>query len=231
MCDTTILCLANSRKPPSGRCIAGKRYKNGKTTEWVRPISSRASHEVSEDERRYEGGTKAQLLDVIFVPMLHASPSGHQIENFTLDPDYYWRKEGVASWDDVRAAVDPHDSAFWSFSQSTYHGLNDKVAESDVGKVGSSLKLILVKDLRVSVNSEMGYEGNPARRRARAEFNYGEASYRMSITDPEIEERYLVKGNGEYTVGEAALCISLAEVWNGFAFRLVASLITAERCN
>ena len=52
----------------------------------------------------------------------------------------------------------------------------------------------------------------------------------MSITDPEIADAYLVRGDGKYEVGDAALCISLVEVWNGFAFRVIASLITPQRC-
>src|SRR5258706_13588071 len=82
MYEVTILCLANSRKPPSGRCIAGKVYKHGATNaRWIRPVSARLSHEVSEEERRYEGGPKAQLLDIISVPLREPSPMGHQVEN------------------------------------------------------------------------------------------------------------------------------------------------------
>lgn len=230
MYEMTILCLANSRKPPSGRCIAGKVFADGTATDWIRPVSARATHEVSEEERRYEGGTKAQLLDIILVPLSKVSPFGHQVENHTLDDQYYWEKKGIASWGDVKAAADPYDAAFWDHSQSTYHGLNDKVAEAVVAGIGSSLKLILVSDLVISVKKESGFEGNPGRRRVRAKFTLKKSSYWMSITDPEIEEEYLQNGDGEYDVGEAALCISLVEVWNGFAFRVVASVITPERC-
>lgn len=47
----------------------------------------------------------------------------------------------------------------------------------------------------------------------------------MSVTDPEIEGMYLVKSDGKYPDGVAVLCVSLVEVWNGFAFRVVASVI------
>ena len=231
MYEITILCLANSRKPPSGRCIAGKVYANGGTTaDWVRPVSARPTHEVSEEERRYEGGSKAQLLDIISVPLRQASPSRHQVENHKLDEQYYWKKEGTATWTQVKAAVDPYDARFWGNSQSTYHGLNDKVPEVAVDAIGSSLKLILVTDLVISVSRENGYEGNPSRRRVRAKFTFSDTKYWMSITDPETEEEFLTQGDEEYQIGEAALCISLAEVWNGFAFRVVASVITPNRC-
>jgi len=51
----TILCLANSRKT-SGRCIAGKEWNNGNPGSWFRPVSSRATHEISEEERRFQSG-------------------------------------------------------------------------------------------------------------------------------------------------------------------------------
>lgn len=107
---------------------------------------------------------------------------------------------------------------------------NDKVAEANAVKTGSSLKLILVSDLQVLVHVEGGFQGNPGRRRVRAQFTLNHTPYVMSITDPEIEEAYLVRGNGQYAVGVAALCVSLVEVWKGFAFRVVASVITPQRC-
>lgn len=230
MYEVTILCLANSRKPPSGRCMAGKKFVKGKSFEWIRPVSARPSHEVSEEERRYESGRKAQLLDIVTVPLARAAPCGHQVENHTLDADYYWSRAGRANWRQVAAAADRHDACFWSQSQSTYHGLNDKVAEAQVKKIGSSLKLVLVPEVEIRVRKESGYEGNPSRRRVRASFSLEEESYLLSVTDPEIEESYLTSGDGDYQLGKAALCISLAEVWNGFAYRVVASVITPERC-
>lgn len=230
MYEETIICLANSRKPPSGRCVAGKQFPGGQLGKWIRPISARPGHEVSEEERRYEVGKKAQLLDIITVPLIHPSPSGHQVENHVLDADYYWTKVGVATWNQVQAAADPYDYAFWSNSQSTYHGCLDKVTEAAVAQVGSSLKLILVSNLQLCVRSESGYEGSPTRRRVRAQIDLQGRHYLLSVTDPEIEEEYLLKGDGRYDIADTALCISLAEVWNGFAFRVVAAVITPERC-
>jgi len=226
----TIMCLANSRKPPSGRCVAGKRFENGTAAEWIRPVSARASHEVSEEEQRYESGKTTQLLDIVSVPLLKATPAGHQVENHTLDDKYYWKKTGVATWKQVLMAADAYDSKFWSASQSTYHGINDKVAAADVAKIGCSLKLVHLPKLQILVRSESGFEDNPARRRVRAQFTIKSESYLLSVTDPEIDDAYLTKGNGTYDFEESVLCISLAEVWNGFAFRVVASVITPERC-
>jgi len=231
MYERKIICLANSRKPPSGRCVAGKRISDDELAEWIRPVSARATREVSEEERRYEEGTKARLLDIITIPLLQALPAVHQTENHVLAEDYYWVKEGEAGWEQVQACVDPYDPNFWVVGESTYHGSNDKIPEARLPQIYSSLKLIQVPDLRVLVRAEAGYGGAPARRRVRGRFTYQGSYYLLAITDPEIEEEYLTRGNGEYLINDSALCISIAEAWNEYAFRLIASVITAERCS
>jgi hypothetical protein len=189
MYEITMICLANSRKPPSGRCIAGKEFAGNKVGKWLRPVSARPGHEVSEDERRYESGIKAQLLDILSVPLIRAAPFDHQVENHVLDDKFYWTKTGTADWNRVVSCVDAFDPAFWGNSQSTYHGQNDKVAEANVIKTGSSLKLILVSDLEVVVHVEDGYQGAQGRRRVRGRFTLNHAPYLMSITDPEMKKR------------------------------------------
>lgn len=230
MYEKTMICLANSRKPPSGRCIAGKEFEDGEIGPWLRPVSARPEHEVSEEERRYEGGKKAQLLDIIEVPLKQPSPLGFQVENHVLDAEYYWVKIGSATWDQVQEAVDPYDAAFWSKSQNTYHGMNDKVSEEDVAEFTSSLKLIHVHDLVVHVQREDGYQGRPGKRKVRGHFNYRNKSYWLSISDAHFEEEYLHKVDGQYPIEEAVLCISLVEVFHGFSFRVIASVITPQRC-
>lgn len=230
MYEKTIICLANSRKPPSGRCIAGKEFVDGEAGEWIRPVSARAGHEVSEEERRYESGTKAQVLDIIEVPLIEPSPLGFQVENHVLDAEFYWVKTGSATWEQVKEAVDPHDAAFWSKSQNTYHGMNDKVAEDDVAGFTSSLKLIHVDDLDIHVQKEDGYQGRPGKRKVRGRFHYRKVPYWLSVSDADLEEEYLKGDNGQYHIGEAILCISLVEVFHGFSFRVIASVITPERC-
>lgn len=224
-----IVCLANSRKPPSGRCVAGKEYEGRNEGQWIRPVSSREGREVSEDERRYENGAKAQLLDIVTIPLEREVPAVHQTENHLLAEDFYWVKEGRADWKQVLQLLDSHDSKFWEGGESTNNGALDKVAEGAVGKINSSLKLIHVPKMRALVRLEEGFAGRPGRRRVRGGFEYQGRNYLLSITDPEIEETFLLRGNGEYEVRDAILCISLTELWNRYAYRLIASVITKDR--
>lgn len=226
----TIMCLANSRKPPSGRCIAGKEWGGVHAGQWIRPVSSRESKEVSEEERRYITGGKAQLLDIIQVSMKNQSPVAHQTENFIFDDGFYWAKVGTATWAQVISQQDQYDANFWVQAESTYHGLNDKVADSISGNIRSSLKLIAPSNLKLEVVNEEGYEGRPSRRRLRARFEYHQTSYNLLVTDPEVEDQYLAMAEGCYPINTAILCISLTESWHGSASRLVASVIAPERC-
>ena len=51
----------------------------------------------------------------------------------------------------------------------------------------------------------------------------------LSVTDPVVSAEVKGKGEGETSLGEALLCISLGEVFNGNAYKLVASVITPQR--
>lgn len=230
MYEQTIICLANSRKPPQGRCIAGKLWTAGTPGAWLRPVSARASHEVSENERRYEDGQLATLLDIVSVPLVQPSPLGFQQENHVLDADFYWTKLGTATWANVQACLDLHDAQFWSHSQNTYHGLHDKIAEADVARFTSSLKLIAVSDLQIVVQREDGFQGRPGKRKVRGRFTYHREQYLLSVSDAELEDHFLRGADGTFPIGEAALCISLVEVYHGFSFRVIASVITPQRC-
>jgi hypothetical protein len=229
MFERTIICLANSFKPPSGRCVAGKEFEGARAGQWIRPVSTRAGREVSEEERRYENGRTAQLLDIIRVPLDHPAPMVHQTENYVLAEEHTWVKEGSATPEQVAAMLDAHDPAFWIDAQSTYHGMNDKVPPVVAAQIPCSLKLISVPALRLQVRSEDGFEGAPSRRRVRGRFELQGRHYLLSVTDPEIVQRYLGQPDGDHNIVDATLCVSLAEIWNGFAFRVIASVITPDR--
>jgi type 1 glutamine amidotransferase len=87
-----------------------------------------------------------------------------------------------------------------------------------------------VRGLIFHVQTEHYYRDINPRRRVRATFTYNETKYKLSVTDPVILTEFLSKSDGDYHYGEAALCVSLAEVWKEFSYRVVASVITPKRC-
>jgi hypothetical protein len=108
----TIVCLANSRKI-TGRCVVGKEIAGSTIGAWIRPVSARPAGELSEEERRFQNGQDPKLLDVIRIPMVDPRPHGFQTENHLIDDGYYWTKERDASWDDLKAALDPVGGPLW----------------------------------------------------------------------------------------------------------------------
>src|SRR5579863_1348418 len=189
-----IVCLANSRKH-SGRCIAGKEVLSHGYGRWIRPVSARPSAEISEEERRYENGALPQVLDVIRIPIIGATPQLHQSENYVIDSEYYWVKRGELSWGDVNRLVEK-PAPIWTNNDSTYYGLNDRVRVDLAAKLNSSLMLINPEDLTIKVVTEGAQFGN-AKRRVRADFRHAGAYYSLIVTDPGAERALLAKENAE----------------------------------
>lgn len=220
----TILCLANSRKT-SGRCVAGREVVNNKLGDWVRPVSARGSGELSELDRRYENGQHPQVLDIIRIPMLEPKPHQFQAENHLINDDYYWTLERQVDWAGVHNALDG-PGLLWTNGDSSYSGVNDRVSAANLGQPQGTLRLIKVTDLSINVVVE-GAEFNNGKRKVRGRFTHGGVQHYLSITDPQIERQYLAGANGIFQIGEAILCISLGEIYNDYAYKLIASVITA----
>jgi hypothetical protein len=70
-----------------------------------------------------------------------------------------------------------------------------------------------------------GAEFNNAKRKLRACFSLNREFYRLMITDPIVERRYLAGEDGVYKIGQAILCISLGEIFEGNAYKLVATIL------
>lgn len=224
----TILCLANSRKPPSGRCIAGRETSGQNFGDWVRPVSSRETLEVSEQEREYQDGTDPSVLDIVTIQFKKHTPLRHQVENHLLDDGFYWRKVGSASWTSVLRAVEDPAGSLWANESSTYFGLNDRVSAANAILFTRSLYLVHPDQLDLIVREEGEQFGNP-RRRVRARFTLCGEEYNMPVTDPVITRKCFAGKDGEYPVKESVICVSLADVYQDFAYKLVASVITPKR--
>ena len=118
----------------------------------MRPVSTRPTHEISEEERRYEDGRDPQLLDIVFVPCESHQPLPHQRENHVIDPGYYWAPQGT--W---------HGKTFLDGSTNRIRsGGPEKVATLASTTVwpggsedGSSLYLISVDRLRLLVGVKL----------------------------------------------------------------------------
>jgi len=223
----TIVCLANSRKI-HGRSVAGKEFASGRIGSWIRPVSRRAAGELSQEDCRFENGQEARPLDIIRIPLIEPRPYGYQTENHLIDDSEYWTKEGEASWDELQCALDSISGHLWDNSSSSYNGLHDRVDETIANNLSSSLRLVEVKDLKITVAIEGTQIGN-ARRKVRGNFTLNGTEYRLAVTDPVVEHNYLEKTDGQFEIGPAVLCISFREPYRGYAYKLIAGVILKER--
>ena len=226
-----IVCLANSRKR-AGRCIAGREWSETRGAgRWVRPVSEREGQEVSEYERQYEDGSDPKVLDVVNVPVLEPLPEGWQTENWLLDPEYYWGKEGTYSWFDLPRLVDPV-APLWIDGHSTWNGVNDKIPLDLMGSdspecASGSLRLIHVEGIELEVFKSGEAFGNP-KRRVQGRFSHAGKDYALWVTDPGYERRYLAKLDGAYEIGECYLTVSLGEAYGGACYKLIAAIIECD---
>lgn len=221
-----VVCLANSRKL-TGRCIAGREIGRGKPGAWIRPVSARASREVSEYERQYEDGSDPRVLDIISIPVLKPLPEKWQTENWLLDDEFYWRKEGTWPRFDLSDLLDPV-APLWINGFHTYHGNNDKIPDESMRDVSGSLRLIHARRTRLAVFSPGEAFGN-RKRRVQTHFSHAGADYALWVTDPKYERRYLAKLDGTYDIGDCYLTISLGEPYQGACYKLVAAIIECDR--
>jgi hypothetical protein len=220
----TIVCFANSRKM-AGRCIAGKEWRNGKPGEWVRPVSSRPTHEISEEERRYENGRDPQILDIIRVPCDSHQPLPHQRENHVIDPEYYWVKDGHLPWSNIHGWLDNPEN-LWGLGQASYAGLNNRVVAGHEN--GTSLYLVSAERLCLLVGRKAPKYPD-SKRTVRGEFVYRGETYRMDVTDPVVERNFLARDDGQYDISSPMLCISLGDFYQGYYYKLIAAALFSER--
>lgn len=115
----------------------------------------------------------------------------------------------------------------WINGYSSYNGTNDRIPEDSANTLRNSLVLVQPEELTVIVNIE-GAEFNNSKRKVRASFRLNNHEYKLAVTDPKIEKTYLKKANGTYKIkaDRAYLCISIGEPYDGFCYKLIASIIT-----
>lgn len=118
-------------------------------------------------------------------------------------------------------ALSAHDGS------SSYHGTNDKVPEAITQTLTNSLMLIEPQSLTLVVAQESKFLGGHDRR-VRAAFTYNGTPYNFVVTDPWIEQKYFALADGRYDIPTSRLCLSLPEILNGSATKLVAAVITPE---
>ncbi len=213
-----IVCLANSDKN-SGYCFAGKELlANGQVGEWIRPVSARDSEEVSPKEQRYADGTLPQLLDIVDIPLLEPRPNHHQQENWLLDAERRWVKAGRLDWGGLkgtRGFIDPRYRKLWWNGPSTQGGLRDRAQATYAYRETHSLRLIHMPAMKLVVSGG----------RVQGRFVYYDREYWLRVTDPVYKKEYSQRLDGAYNLKESLVTVSLAEIYHGYCYKLIAGIM------
>jgi hypothetical protein len=160
------------------------------------------------------------------VPLIAPKPRDYQQENWLLDPNAYWQRVEHLTWDDLPSLADPA-GPLWLNGDSTYNGMNDRIALAQATALRSSLQLVCVDRLTLSVLKPGEAFGNP-KRRVQGRFRHAGADYHLWVTDPVYERAYLAKPDGDYRIGESFVTASLGEPHNGYCYKLIAAIIERD---
>ncbi|MEV0049032.1 hypothetical protein AB0H34_00865 [Saccharopolyspora shandongensis] len=214
-----LVCLANSRKHRE-RCIAGIEIGSRK---WIRPVSNRPGHGVSELERQYPSKVEPKVLDVISVPLVEARPNDLHRENWLLDSTARWSRIGRIGWREL-CDLEQLPTSLWINGYHTSAGTNDRIPAEQREAVIDSLKLIRVDGVKMEV-SPAHPMSNDTRPTVRAQFRHAGSEYAVKVTDPICEEKFRTRGLGKYGLGESFLTVSLSEEFQGNFYKLVAAIV------
>ncbi len=219
VCQVDLICLANSRKY-SGRCIAGKEWNGRKPGRWVRPVGPGPRGELSVEDLRLTDGSFPRLLDVVRVSVGAARGPDHQPENVAMEPGALQRV-GRYPFEKAESLCDPV-STLWINGHNSFGGLNDRMTLEEAKRADPASLLFIEPQnlvLRVAPNTK-------GLNKVWAQFTFGGIPYRLSVTDPVVEQACLRRTPGEYPVSARAfLTVSLSEVFEGHVYKLAAALV------
>jgi len=219
-----MVCLASSYKC-EGRCYAGKELLGDQVGDWLRPVSTSPTGEISLEQGRYADGTLPKPLDIIEIPMLRAAARHHQTENHLIDAAASWAKVGEFNPRGLSQLQD-HPPALWLNTDHTQKGCNDCLSKTEAWGFQHSLAFIAPADLNIEVVSRP-WKNNKI---CRATFQYNLARYNLSLTDPAVIGAFSSKDEGAYPLTGGYICVSLTQPYelDGRCHKLVASVIEHE---
>jgi hypothetical protein len=213
----TVVCLANSRKL-GGRCVAGKTIDSETPPVWVRPVSACGDGALSLFDIRFGDGRCPQLLDIVTIPVRHAAPQDYQRENYLIGSGR-WSSE--ARFEGDLAHLCDRVDTLWLNGCRSGGGINDRVPVAEANKLRSSLLLIAPESVQMRVVNSF------EKKSVRVRFIYRRVCYDLKVTDPVAEARYLDRPVGTETIRTRPLhlCVSLGVPFEGYVYKLVASII------
>lgn len=209
-----IVIFANSVKK-KGHCIAGK-DKEGK---WVRPVSSDIGGELSNETIQYENKGKlwnVKPLDKVEIEFSKPVPLVNQPENHLI-ADSKWKTKYKIEKDDISNYVD-NPKNLWLKKDCENDRIDFKSIKNGDFEIVQSLYLIEVDKIKLYWKENKKDDGGSKKQR-RGKFKYQGTEYDLALTDPKYTDLIEKEENNK------VLCISLGEEFNGYCYKIIASVI------
>jgi hypothetical protein len=228
MLRKSLFVLANSHKRHE-RCVAGRELVmvNGRTvlSSWIRPVGAHGDGELTLAERQI-ARTRVEVAvgDTVEVGLARHSGDPTQPENWVLF--------GRGDWTDVSAShrrpsldeLEEQPPGLWLDPVTT----TDRAREAWVAQNPPPQSLYVVRAERLLVRLSSDPLGKLS---YRCQFDYGGLPYSMSLTDPKARRKFDPHGPRagasplDVSVGTVHVCISLARPFQGFHYKVIATIL------
>jgi Dual OB-containing domain len=238
MVEKIIYVLAKSVKYHPNNCVAGielipnQTDADYKVGSWIRPVSHHGHGELSPEERRVSEYREVRLQNIVKIPLRLPTREISQPENWLLDGKI---------WTDLSRKI-PQPPLFdlverpadlWMSIETPNQ--TDRITQAEVSRRKPRQSLYLIRPKSLTCHAWREY--NPVRKQQqlqrRADFEYGQHKYSLSITDPLYWDKHFdpVPQLGEpervITYPEQQipiLCVSLTPAYNGSHYKIVATI-------
>jgi len=222
--------LANSYKN-HGRCVAGRELgAGGFVGNWIRPISDQPEGELLDNHMRLADGVELEILDVVCAPITGYANDRVHPEDWRLDLTTPWRRTARFSARDV-PTLEEKPPDLWVDPGTRLDRATTRFLVSQPRH--QSLYLVRPRHFHIRLTNDFNPFMGRNKRERRACFTYGEREYALSLTDPEFLSRH---GGGPapndpaVTVrpsceDDCVLCVSLTPVFNGYHYKIVATVL------
>ncbi|MDP8033844.1 hypothetical protein QJU43_06685 [Pasteurella atlantica] len=206
--EKEIVILAKSIKH-NGYCVAGKYFS---TKQWVRLVSNSGGGQLSFEQVQYEniyGRFEVKPLQRMKIGLVKEVSLINQPENWLIDNRLWVQNYRIEKSELYNYLDKPED--LWGDS----HKVNYNSIESRNILIEQSLYLVKAHNLNLYITEDQ---------KRRAKFCYNNINYDLPVTDPEFDNIF----NDKNIINNAILCISLGEEFNGYCYKIVATIFECE---
>ncbi|GKX66880.1 dual OB domain-containing protein [Inconstantimicrobium mannanitabidum] len=219
--DKKVIILTKSDKN-GGYCVAGIDTSNGK---FIRLVSEDEESEYAlfDSDITYEDGQCLKVMDTIYVKLKDKQDCWFQPENYIIDSEYYLKKIGTATLDQIKNYLTHQDYIFYNNSNS--------ILTNELRKQLKKYSLLIVELDELNLWRDKFKE-----KRIMASFLYNNQRYSyIKITDSILTEKYYYEvcqsEPRPYTLNNVIVIFSLACVFNMNAshYKLIANIIEQPR--